>query len=124
MTTHSSILAWEISWTQKPGGLSMGVAKESDTTEQLTLPLSHTHTHRTIFQVSHTHTYMHTQNIIMDTHTQNIIMDPMISLDKLLNHSIIHIAFTNYLLCGRCFRYKSNQKRENPCTCPLVFFEA
>ena len=21
MTTHSSILAWEISWTQKPGGL-------------------------------------------------------------------------------------------------------
>ena len=79
-----------------------------------TSTFSHTHTHRTIFQVSHTHTYMHTQNIIMDTHTQNIIMDPMISLDKLLNHSIIHIAFTNYLLCGRCFRYKSNQKRENP----------
>ena len=26
--THSSILAWEIQWTEEPGGL--GVAKESD----------------------------------------------------------------------------------------------
>ena len=33
MATHSSILAWEIPWTEEPGGLhSMGVAKESDTT--------------------------------------------------------------------------------------------
>ena len=31
MATHSSILAWEISWTEKPGGLqSMG--SQSDTT--------------------------------------------------------------------------------------------
>ena len=29
--THSSILAWKISWTEEPGGLH-GVAKESDTT--------------------------------------------------------------------------------------------
>ena len=30
MTTHSSILAWEIPWTEEPGGLQfMG---ESDTT--------------------------------------------------------------------------------------------
>ena len=28
MATHSSILAWEISWTEEPGGLqSMGVTK-------------------------------------------------------------------------------------------------
>ena len=28
MATHSSILAWEIPWTEEPGGLqSMGVAK-------------------------------------------------------------------------------------------------
>ena len=34
MATHSSILAWEISWTEEPGGLqSMGL-KELDTTEQ------------------------------------------------------------------------------------------
>ena len=40
MATHSSILAWEILWTEEPGRLqSMGVT-ESDTTEQLTL--SHT----------------------------------------------------------------------------------
>ena len=35
--THSSILAWRIPWTEETGGLwSMGVSKESDTTEQLT----------------------------------------------------------------------------------------
>ena len=33
MTTHSSVLAWEIPWTEEPGGLQpMGVTKESDTT--------------------------------------------------------------------------------------------
>ena len=31
VATHSSILAWEIPWTEEPGGLH-GVAKESDTT--------------------------------------------------------------------------------------------
>ena len=37
MATHSSILAWEIPWTEEPGGLqSMGL-QESDTTEWLTL---------------------------------------------------------------------------------------
>ena len=35
--TLSSILAWEIPWTEEPGGLqSMGL-QESDTTEQLNL---------------------------------------------------------------------------------------
>ena len=32
MHSHSSILAWIISWTEEPGGLVHGVAKESDTT--------------------------------------------------------------------------------------------
>ena len=36
MTTHSSILAWRISWTEEPGG-----HRESDTTEAT----EHTHTH-------------------------------------------------------------------------------
>ena len=27
MATHSSILAWEIPWTEEPGGLVCGVAK-------------------------------------------------------------------------------------------------
>ena len=34
MATHSSILAWEITWTEKPGGAIVhGVTKEFDTTE-------------------------------------------------------------------------------------------
>ena len=33
MATHSSILAWEIPWTEEPAGLTVhGVAKESDVT--------------------------------------------------------------------------------------------
>ena len=37
MATHSSILAWEIPWTEEPGGLQVhGVAKESDLMERLT----------------------------------------------------------------------------------------
>ena len=35
MATHSRILAWEIPWTEKPGGLQSWGHKESDTTEQL-----------------------------------------------------------------------------------------
>ena len=36
MATHSSILAWRIPWTEKPGGLSPWGCKEADMTEQLT----------------------------------------------------------------------------------------
>ena len=35
MATHSSILAWEIPWTEEPGGLPSIGLQESDTTEQL-----------------------------------------------------------------------------------------
>ena len=36
MATHSSILAWEIQWTEVPGRLqSMGVTGESDTALRL-----------------------------------------------------------------------------------------
>ena len=32
MVTHSSILAWEIPWTEEPGGLQSMSRKESDMT--------------------------------------------------------------------------------------------
>jgi len=34
MATHSSILAWKISWTEEPGGLQPSGLHESDTTER------------------------------------------------------------------------------------------
>ena len=40
MEPHSSILAWRISWTKKPGRLQSMDYTQSDMTEQLT----HTHT--------------------------------------------------------------------------------
>ena len=33
MATHSSILAWKIPWTEKPGGLQSVGSQESDMTE-------------------------------------------------------------------------------------------
>ena len=33
MANHSSTLAWEIPWTEQPGGYSHGVTKESDMIE-------------------------------------------------------------------------------------------
>ena len=38
MATYSSIFAWETPWTEEPAGYSPWGCKESDTTEQLTLP--------------------------------------------------------------------------------------
>ena len=35
--THSSILAWEIPWTEEPGGLQSMGCQESDTSERITL---------------------------------------------------------------------------------------
>ena len=40
MVAHSRILAWQIPWTEEPGGLQSMGRKESGLTEQLTLPLS------------------------------------------------------------------------------------
>jgi len=33
MAAHSSILAWEIPWTEEPGGLGLWDLKELDTTK-------------------------------------------------------------------------------------------
>ena len=50
MTTHFSILAWEIPGTEKPGGLQSRGCKESNMTERLS-KRAHTHT------CAHTHTH-------------------------------------------------------------------
>ena len=42
MATHSSILAWRITWTEEPGGLQSVGSQESDTTERLSTHYSET----------------------------------------------------------------------------------
>ena len=39
MATHSSVLAWIISWTKEPGRLQFMGHKESDTAELISLSL-------------------------------------------------------------------------------------
>ena len=46
MTTHSSILAWRIPWTEEPGGLQSIGSQESDTTQRLSM-----HTHKGIVSI-------------------------------------------------------------------------
>ena len=65
MTTHSSILAWRIPWTEEPGGLqSMGWAKSQTQLKQLSVR-THTHTH------THKHANRKTQ--------MNILANPIYS---------------------------------------------
>ena len=47
MATHFSILAWEIPWTEEPGGLqSMGSQRQTQlSTVQYSKKQTHTHTH-------------------------------------------------------------------------------
>ena len=40
MATLSSALAWEIPWTEEPGGMQSVALQELDTTERLTLLFS------------------------------------------------------------------------------------
>ena len=51
MATHSSILAWEIPWTEEPGGLRSTGGKELDTTERLNNS-THIGTHPWLFHVT------------------------------------------------------------------------
>ena len=59
MVPHSSILAWEIPWTEEPGGLQPMESK--DTTEQLGMHVCAcvTHTHTDVHTHTHTHTHTH-----------------------------------------------------------------
>ena len=46
MAAHSSVLAWEIPWTEEPGGLqSMGSQKSWTQLSARTRTHTHTHTH-------------------------------------------------------------------------------
>ena len=53
MATHSSILVWEIPWTEEPGELQSTGSKESDMTEHQQHTHKHTHTHYVKRGLSH-----------------------------------------------------------------------
>ena len=51
MATHSSILAWRITWTEEPAAYSPQGRKESDMTERLTLSPFHSFSYQLIVSV-------------------------------------------------------------------------
>ena len=50
MTTHSSVLAWRIPWTEEPGGLESMYRKRSDTAEPLSQLTPYTLIHNDKFK--------------------------------------------------------------------------
>ena len=59
MATRSSVLAWEIPWTEEPGGLqSNGIAKSQ------TRLSAHTPSHSFTLLHTHTHTHTHTHSFM------------------------------------------------------------
>ena len=60
IVTHSSILTWEISWTEEPAGLQSMGSQESDMIEQENhhYPCGHTYTHTDILY-TYIHRYIH-----------------------------------------------------------------
>ena len=64
MGSHSSILAWEIPWTEEPGRLQSMVFQESDTTERLNNHHAQTHT----LKYKYKHTYDSSIQILQLNH--------------------------------------------------------
>ena len=48
MAPHSSALAWEIPWTEEPGGCSPSCGKELGMTEQLSMRAENSHAFSTL----------------------------------------------------------------------------
>ena len=69
MTTHSSILAWEIPWTEQPGWLqSIGLQRVGHYwATKHTHTHTHTHTHHTTHTHTHTHTHTRAQGVGYDS---------------------------------------------------------
>ena len=57
MATYTSILAWEIPWTEEAGRLQSMGHKESDTTERLTLNLKLIESKKRIKIIVHDHVF-------------------------------------------------------------------
>ena len=75
-TTHSSILAWKIAWTEEPGRVTVHGVTKSQT--PLSMP-AHTHTRACTHKHTHTHTHTHT-----DTHTHTLLGLPGLITGPLL----------------------------------------
>ena len=69
MSTHSSVLAWRIPWTEEPGGLQSMGSRELDTTERLTVSLSPSVNRKTlvIFKILYKILTMYTRNELQGT---------------------------------------------------------
>ena len=64
VTTHSSILAWRIAWTEELGGLQSAGRKEPDTTERLHFTSNH-------YRGYHAHNYqicLYVKNLLQQSH--------------------------------------------------------
>ena len=95
MTTHSSILAWRIPWTEEPGKLRPRGYKESDTTEQL-----NTHV------MNQQHLWLRILNKILQRWPKSPLPDalkhqhPSAQARRLLEVSVFAQPLSSYIILG------------------------
>ena len=95
IATHSSILAWEIPWTQEPGGLRPQDHKDLDMTEWLS---------------THTHTHTHTIIIFISMYVKHLLPTTQKRLYTWTAPDGQYQNQIDYILCSR--RWKSSKKQD------------
>ena len=113
MAAPSSILAWRVPWTGKPGGLSSVVSKESDLAEWLTLlcapcRLAHGKSWRFLWLLPSQH-FQHpsvpvpkhpfSQYLLIPVHSL-LLPGPMVPASSGLPHSTAFLLFISILFKG------------------------
>ena len=79
MGAHASILAWEIPWTEEPGGLQSMELQESDTTE---------HTHTKICLLVFSHITLVGFKVFLTNAANVFLLEPCVEVPMLLKEQV------------------------------------
>ena len=79
MAAHASILAWEIPWTEEPGGLQSMELQESDTTE---------HTHPKICLLVFSHITLVGFKVFLTNAANVFLLEPCVEVPMLLKEQV------------------------------------
>ena len=75
MATHSRILAWEIPWTEEPGGLVHGITKQLNTTSAIEQQIEVQLIYSVVFLLSNrvSQLYIHIHPLFSDSIPMKVI---------------------------------------------------
>ena len=111
IATHSGILAWRIPWTEKPGSLQSMGHKESDTNEQLTLPL---------FEELCLHNHDMRQQVMLEGCSWVFVLLCTVLCCVVFNWSIIALWDASFCLCESALCIKYTPSLMSPLPAPIL----